>query len=36
MPRDMMENEAGSAINPGEAVEENCLSLIALAFGWDP
>ena len=22
MPRDMMENEAGSAINPGEAVEE--------------
>ena len=22
MPRDMVENEAGSAINPGEAVEE--------------
>ena len=34
MPRDMIENERGSAINPSEAVEEKVsLSVIALVCG---
>ena len=35
MPRDMMENERSTAINPSESVEEKFLCLIDLDYGLD-
>ena len=34
MPRDMIENERGSAINPSEAVEEKVSCPTGLGCGW--